>query len=53
MGRNTFGEMCMLPRRLMLGARRTQGSEMPDAMCPRFLVKRERTCAQDYKKLNM
>lgn len=36
MGMHTFGEMCTVPERLILGAHRIQGSEMLDAMCPRF-----------------
>lgn len=35
-GMNIFSEMCMLPKRLMLGARMIQGSDTLDAICPRF-----------------
>lgn len=36
MGMNIFGEMCLLPKRLVLEAPMIQGLEMPDAMGLRF-----------------
>lgn len=36
MGVNTFGELSVLPKRLVVGAQRARGSEVPEAMCPRL-----------------
>lgn len=36
MGMNIFGEMCVLPKRLMVGVHRNHGPETRGAICPKF-----------------
>lgn len=50
---NIFGEMCLLPKRLIKWTCMIQVSGMLDAMSPRFRATVRGLVGRDYKKLGM
>ena len=52
-GMNVFGEMCLLPKRLIKQTRMMQVSGVLDAMSPRFRATVKGLVGRDYKKRGM
>lgn len=50
---NIFGEMCLLPKRLIKRTHMIQVSGMLDAMSPRFRAMVKGLVGGDYKKLGL
>lgn len=50
---NVFGEMCLLPKRLIKQTRMMQVSGVLDAMSPRFRATVKGLVGRDYKKRGM